>query len=144
MNFVEFIERAISVPFVDGGRGWDGWDCWGLVRMAYAELRGVELPMHSDDHSGVRDFRRLAELMEAERQLESWTAVDEKDAQPLDVALLRLRNRPMHVGVAIGQGRFIHAEEDAGTAIERWNRPPWRGVGIDRVEGFYAYRPPGG
>ena len=37
------VNDFLQVPYVDGGRDWSGFDCWGCVRMARAELFGKSL-----------------------------------------------------------------------------------------------------
>lgn len=142
MNFGQFVDKATSVQFLAGGRNWDGWDCWGLVRTAYQDVRNTTLPMHSDDHRSIRHLERLEELMRAGAAFEGWEKISERDAQPMDALLLILRGRACHIGLVVDPRRrlFLHAEEDAGTTIEQWNRLPWRGGAVDRVEGFYAHR----
>lgn len=43
MTAQEFINRALSVPWVRWGSDWDGADCFGLVVMWHRHVLGVEL-----------------------------------------------------------------------------------------------------
>lgn len=52
------IERYLMTPYADGGRGPDALDCYGLVRLARAEMFGLPLlPCHGavspDDKRGM-------------------------------------------------------------------------------------------
>ncbi len=48
--------RLVGIPFIAGGRGWDGCDCWGLLLLAYREVLGIELPSY--DRAGAGDVPR--------------------------------------------------------------------------------------
>ena len=58
----EFIVKAIKVPFVDKGREYSGWDCWGSVCCFYRDVKGVILPQYLDYDSST-EYRQLQELI---------------------------------------------------------------------------------
>lgn len=128
----------MGLPFRDHGRGRDGADCWGGVRLVLRELRGIVLPDYGtgypDTDSGdaisvairdglVRDFQRV-----------------QKPA-PFDLVIFALCGKPWHVGLVVDRTRFLHwpqpnKEGIGGTSrIERFTDSIWR----NRVEGFYRY-----
>lgn len=39
------LERYMASEYVNGGRVWPQWDCWGLVRQAFIDIHGIYLPM---------------------------------------------------------------------------------------------------
>lgn len=140
MEIGQFVERALGVPFRDHGRSWESWDCWGLVVVAYEEVCGISLPSYAEQYEATRgrsSLRQMQGIYALERA--SWERVWVPVA--MDVVLLKVLDRPVHVGlvVAPSRGLMIHAEEGANTALERWDRPPWAGAGYDKVEGFYRY-----
>ena len=45
---VNWTSRYVGIPFVDGGRGIDGLDCWGLFLLVYLEQFGIELPSYGE------------------------------------------------------------------------------------------------
>ena len=135
MNITEFARLAIDVPFLERGRGWRGWDCWGLIQAGHREILGVSLPSYAE---GYRDTghsaesrRRLAALLE--RNKGAWRRVLRPRA--CDVVLLNIAGRPIHVGLAIDAGLMLHAEARIDTVIERLASPMW----ARRIEGFYRY-----
>ncbi len=99
--------RYVGIPFADRGRDRAGCDCWGLVRLAYAEELGIDLPSYGE--ISVTELRRIAERMEGARDHGPWSAVHE--VQAFDVLLMagRVGGRvAAHVGLSIGGGRVLH------------------------------------
>lgn len=118
-------EKYLDKPFAYWGRGPEEYDCYGLLKQIYKDVRGIELP----DYQSAEDIERIAALMAA--GLNDWKEVDE---QP-DVAIMfRVKGYGGHVGYSIGGGRFIHTwEKSCGVCIERLQT--WQ----SRIIGFYDY-----
>jgi len=131
MTMDEFIERALSVPFVIGGRAYDGWDCWGLVFVAYRDVFGIEINNLSEKYDAI-NIRELHKVVESEKP--EWLQVD----RPLfgDVALFRVGRYETHVALVLPGGRMIHCEERTGTISERLNTLIW----VNRNVGYYRNR----
>lgn len=123
--------EAMGRPYRLGGRGDDGagFDCSGLIQYAYGQ-HGILLPRVSTDqaHSGVGIPREVEQLVPGD--------------------LLTFSRKPggttvTHVGMYVGDGRFIHSSsthgvmESALTADDpegRWWMKRW--VGVRRVLGY--------
>ena len=132
MDFRLDTDDLIGIPYLERGRTREGCDCWGLFRLVYLSF-GIALPDHRDDYVSVTDSREILRLLEA--GLPEWRAVPEGEERPVDGLLLRLAGRPYHVGVIIGQGRFIHTMDKAGACIESY-----RSVAYNRrVLGFFRH-----
>ena len=126
----QFIEKAISVPFVSRGRSFDGWDCFGLVVRAYRDVFGVEIPDYGDRYKDTRDFRSIHELFR--EGMASWKKVVDDHPEVGDVAVIFRQGRPIHAGIVVVDGRHIlHSEELVGTVCE----PIYR----FRLEGIYRW-----
>lgn len=126
---MQIVADLIGVPFADGGRGPDAFDCWGLCREVFRRF-GVELPDYEiccyDAESFIHQFTE-------ERPL--WRR-HEPPGIPVP-ALIAIRfNAPNvnHVGVYIGDGKFLHTREKTGVVVELLCSPAWR----RRIEGFYT------
>ena len=133
MNLEEFVTRALETPFRARGRSLsDGWDCWGLVRSAYAELLGVELPSYGDDYLNTKDLAHLRSLVGS--HLGDWERTD-GPARLGDVALFRIEGQPVHVGLCVDHRRVLHVLEKQGTFIEPFNSMVWK----RRLDGVYRY-----
>jgi cell wall-associated NlpC family hydrolase len=85
--------QNIGVPYRFGGNNpKSGFDCSGLVNHVYREALGIALP---------RTSRQLASV---------GVAVAETDLRPGDLVFFNTRGAPnSHVGIYLGEGRFIHA-----------------------------------
>ncbi|MBJ7265231.1 MAG: C40 family peptidase [Burkholderiaceae bacterium] len=87
--------EAIGTPYVFGGDDpEDGFDCSGLVSFVFKEIAGLNLP------------RRAIE------QRAEGKNVSRAKLQPGDLvffATTRNRARVSHVGIYIGDGKFVHA-----------------------------------
>lgn len=109
----------IGLPFVDKGRDRAGLDCWGLVRLVFAEKRGITLPDFSD--ISAYDARRVAGAIAAECETPSWLPVMRGAEQEFDVVVMRgpifatdgrAYGLPRHVGVVTDDRRVLHIEKD--------------------------------
>lgn len=116
--------RFIGIPFVAGGSGPCGLDCYGLVKWVYWDLLRLELPELSGGF-WQRDDAARAEWVQRAADAE-WVPVDEDDIQPLDVLLFRVDNYPSHVALAIGGDRMLHVLDGMDSVVDRWTAPLWR------------------
>lgn len=122
----------VGIPFKEKGRDRNGCDCWGLVRLVLAERYGFDLPDLSDGYATTKDAAAIVGLYDGEKS--NWRKVEQ--GQPGDVLVLRIKGRPTHVGLVIGEGRFLHVDRGIDATIERYDSPHWR----NRVEAFYRHR----
>lgn len=86
--------EAIGTPYSWGGDDADGFDCSGLVLYVYREIAGLELP-------------RTARAQRSEGK----TVSAKKELRPGDLVFFATRGRGVtsHVGIYIGQNKFVHA-----------------------------------
>ena len=124
-------EAYVGLPYADKGRDRDGVDCWGLVRLVYAELMAIELPSHTQGYVSASE---LADVTRAIRgHMRPWAPVARP--HPLDVVLLRLAGSPAHVGLIVGGGFMLHVHAGIDTALERIDTLVWR----RRIVGYYRH-----
>jgi cell wall-associated NlpC family hydrolase len=103
--------RNRGQPYVWGGASRGGFDCSGFICYIFNKKRGMKLP-----HS-------------ASAQARYGTAVNSQDLQPGDVVFFRTYRRGIsHVGMYIGDNRFIHAANSR------------KDVRIDTLTGYYGNR----
>ena len=103
--------QTVGVQYRYGGRSPDtGFDCSGLITHVFERAWGVILPSGTDALSKVGKSIRLKEL------------------EPGDLVFYNTRNRPFsHVGIYIGEGRFLHAPRPGATVrVESVDTNYWR------------------
>lgn len=101
----------IGIHYRYGGNSPEhGLDCSGLVRYVFKEAQGAELPRTSEEIS------KLGE------------AVNKQDLQPGDLVFFNTLKRTFsHVGIYLGDDKFIHAPSSGGTVrIENMDLSYWR------------------
>lgn len=125
--------RYIGLPFRAHGRGREGLDCWGLVRLVMAEQFSVPLPSFVMDYQSPFDSKSVAQLIDV--QCKSWRSVKAGSERCGDVIVLRIRGLPTHVGIVLGDQHMLHIERSIDSAIERYDRHQWK----NRVHGFYRH-----
>lgn len=81
---------TLGRPYRYGAEGPEAFDCSGLVEFAYAQA-GFSVPRTSGDQ-----YRRA-------------TPVPLAEARPGDLLFFRYGRKVSHVGIYLGDGRFIHA-----------------------------------
>ena len=110
----EVIIRAISLvgtPYRYGGTQPEtGFDCSGLIGFVFNEAAGLRLP------------RTTRELIDIEAK-----AIDHNDLQAGDLIYFNSRGgRVSHIGIYVGEGRFVHAPSSGGVVrIDKLNTPYW-------------------
>lgn len=115
--------RALSLvgtPYRYGGNTPDGgFDCSGLVTYVYRDMLDLRLP---------RTSRELAGWQGARIPLDRLAAAD--------LVFFGDRGDVSHVGIYVGEGRFVHAPRTGGTVrLDRLDGPYWRDhyTGASRV-----------
>lgn len=101
---------AAGVDYRSGGRSHQtGFDCSGLVAFVFHEAYGLALP-----HSTLA-------------QSELGEPIDAPALQPGDLVFFNTRRKPYsHVGIYMGEGRFIHAPRKGSVVrTENMRAPYW-------------------
>lgn len=112
------LDDLIGKPYINHGRGPDGYDCYGLV-MEVERRMGTDMPDFE-----YKDFRGVLEC-NSERLLKEGRAVEIEEPVPGALCLFRnFRGMASHIGVYIGDDLFIHCHYRRGVCIERFS--PYR------------------
>jgi hypothetical protein len=122
----------IGLPYRRGGRERPAVDCWGLVRLVYAEQLGIELDPHGDT---------VGVLGQIAAEARAWIPVPASELRTADVLLLRRIGRPFHVGVVIDPGLLLHTDEGHDAVLQPLARIADRFQGY-RHPGLVPGRPP--
>ena len=121
------MNHLIGKPFIDGGRGPEGYDCYGVLRAVYSE-HGVELPEINVSVYAAKLAQGVIDLEAASR----WEKIDSPEV-PCAVLMRGSQGFADHIGVWIGGGKIIHTQINQGVIVQR------RHDLKNRIKGFYRY-----
>ena len=131
------LDAFLAIPYLEGGRTYGGVDCWGLARLVTG-LYGRPIPDIDTVCMGPK-ARHAAMAMPDK----GWQRHIPGDGIPANAAApliltLRLDHPKLfhHVGVFVGGGRFLHAQQDVGVSLARLLDFP------GRIGGFYSWGDP--
>lgn len=127
------VDDFVGLPYREGGRGPDAYDCYGIVAAVFRTLRGIELPDWHQDRPGQQGASRaisaaLAGEVDGGRSVKVDTPAD------FDIAIIGSKVRPHHVGVVYGGG-VLHACREYGSI---WQTFPRFAMTYPNVE-FYRW-----
>lgn len=120
----------LGVPYKRGGSSQDkGFDCSGFTRHIFETSFGLLLPRRVDDQASAAGL----------------VPVRKEDLQPGDLVFFNTLKRTFsHVGIYIGEGRFIHSPRPGGEVrVENMGVAYWtkRFTGARRAEVIAAPAP---
>lgn len=114
--------QLVGTPYRFGGASPEGgFDCSGLVLYVHQAAGGPRLP------------RTVREQMAMPLPI-----VPEGQRVAGDLVFFGQQGRPNHIGIYVGEGRFVHAPSTGGTVrLDRLDSPYWRTryLGTRRVPG---------
>lgn len=101
----------VGTPYLYGGNTpQSGFDCSGLVAYVYRDMLDLRLPRTSRELALVQGPRIKPEKLAA-----------------ADLVFFGSKGRVSHVGIYVGEGRFVHAPSTGGTVrLDRLDGPYWR------------------
>ena len=101
----------VGTPYRYGGNTPEsGFDCSGLVAYVYREMLDLKLPRTSRDLAAVQGPK-----------------IDPKRLAPGDLVFFGSSGSVSHVGIYVGEGRFVHAPSTGGTVrLDSLGGPYWK------------------
>lgn len=107
---LDFIEEWYGVPYKFGGTTKNGIDCSAFVQELYGEVYNMDV---------VRTSR---EQFEASKYVKNY-----EDLKVGDLVFFKIRTRAIsHVGVYLGEGKFIHASRSKGVVVSDLDHVYWK------------------
>ncbi|MGM9426494.1 C40 family peptidase [Hydrogenophaga sp. MI9] len=101
----------LGVPYRYGGSSVEtGFDCSGLVRAVFEQSVGKILPRRADQQAAATEV------------------IDRSDLKPGDLVFFDTMRRAFsHVGIYVGEGKFIHAPRSGGAVrVEDMRQAYWQ------------------
>ncbi|QKT04634.1 C40 family peptidase [Ectothiorhodospiraceae bacterium 2226] len=96
-----------GTPYRLGGNSRRGIDCSAFVQTTYAERFGHRLPRSTEDQARHGQPVRRDQL------------------QAGDLVFFRTGRKTRHVGIYMGDSRFLHASTSQGVTVSRLDNPYW-------------------
>nr|WP_281500663.1 NlpC/P60 family protein [Kordiimonas marina] len=124
----------LGIPFVPHGRDYTGADCYGLVRLFYADVMGVHLPRLRGLVRDVGNPRETGPLMRGEAHGPLWRPVP--DPAFGDILAFGTPALFTHVGIYLRPGLMLHTRTGTDSTPERYDSPIWQ----PRLQGFFRYK----
>lgn len=126
------IEKYLGVPYKHHGRTMEGLDCWGFLKLVYADL-GFRL-FDIEDLQYEKVWGLKGKDYFKDNYFHDWDRAQVPEV--LDgVLFLNSRGVANHAGVALAGRRFIHCCR-AGVVVSRLDDPSWK----TKIEGFYRLK----
>jgi cell wall-associated NlpC family hydrolase len=133
INATDLVANAmgfLGVPYRRGGNSAEsGFDCSGFVQAMYQNTIGLVLPRRAKEQAAATE------------------KIDKQDLQPGDLVFFNTMRRAFsHVGIYIGEGKFIHSPKPgAQVRVENLSQGYWqrRFNGAHRVLGLEPAEPAG-
>jgi cell wall-associated NlpC family hydrolase len=107
---IKTAHALLGSPYKYGGMTPEGFDCSGFVGYVYRNAAGVALPRET--HALVRTGR----------------PVSVAELRPADLVYFKIEHqKPLHVGIYLGEGTFIHSPSTRGKVnIQRLDQDYWK------------------
>ena len=113
----------IGIPYKDRGRGFDAGDCWNVCWLFHRHIMGNDVPDYVIDYTGAGDRHSVSAAIE--NNIGRWVKID-GEPQYGDVLVFSICGLPIHTGVYIGNGEFLHALKGCNSCIETLNSITWQ------------------
>jgi hypothetical protein len=102
--------QLVGTPYKFGGTTPAGFDCTGYLAYIFRKAAGITLPRTSIE------------------QIQAGAPLTPSQLQPADLVYFRIdRKKDLHLGLYLGEGRFIHAPSSGGVVnIQSLETEYWR------------------
>ena len=112
------LSRWVGVAYGFGGTIDSSLDCWQLVRLFAKEELGRDYPQYMYDTENDKNLLAARVYIANETGLNgAWQAVETPEAG--DVLIFRLKGIPIHCGIFVGNGDFLHTLKGRYSCLER-------------------------
>jgi cell wall-associated NlpC family hydrolase len=133
-----FISTIIDVPYVLGGRDYNGMDCWGLVVLAYAYFYNIDIPEYRE--TAFQYNRGGLTAKDIQDHINTTAPFFEVETPEFgDFVLINIYGNPVHIGFMVDESNMLHISEKSGLSCVNIRGKKW----INRIQGFYRYNKTG-
>ncbi len=132
-------KKYTNIPYKEFGRDFNGVDCYGLIALIYKEEKNIIIP----DYTELAYNKTRYDIKNQEDHILksigiAW--VFENKPKTFDVLIFNKGSNckiTSHIGLYMGNNKFIHVLENFPSYIERLNNPLWKSrlYGVMRFNG---------
>ena len=97
-----------GTPYEYGGNTTDGVDCSGLVKSVYNNSFDIQLPRVTT------------------QQIKEGIFVKRKNLKVGDLVFFKIKKKGHHVGIYVGENKFMHGSSSHGVIISSLNNSYWK------------------
>lgn len=125
-------ENYVGIPYLSRGRSrYEGCDCWGLVRLVYADEMGILLPSFRTAYESAQDMVEVEGVISKRK-----SGFDEvEEPRTADIVLCRVLGYETHVGIYVGDQRMLHVMKGTGACIVSLQSAMWK----RRIVGYFRH-----
>lgn len=127
----DLLKKFLSIPYKHAGRGFDGADCYGGIKLWYDQFLNIEIWDIEEDYP--EDWRWKGKAYFINNYHREWQKVITPKRH--DVILFRLGSEINHAGIYLGSGKFFHVCRAGGVIAQLGDRR-WQ----SRLEGYYRLK----
>lgn len=122
-------KRYVGIPYKAKEESLSGCDCWGLVKLIYKQVMGINIT--SPDYNDP--MNRLEINGVANKHKTTYRKIDYDKRKAGDIILFNILGLTTHCGFILDDQKMIHTQKATNSVIEDYTRSKW----ISRIEGIY-------
>lgn len=113
---VDLVRSILGAPWVNGARGPEEFDCWGVVHWCYKQILEIDLPWFPCDAHDLRAVTREFSNCSSSPQ---WELVD-RPKRGMEIVLMSSGRLLHHVGLWLpfDGGRVLHSLQGVGVRLQ--------------------------
>lgn len=125
--------KYIGIKYKDKGGTQSGIDCYGLVRLFYKDEFNIELPDYRSFYSSSTDQESVSNAVLTKRS----QVLEEVEVPEFgDIIIFNIKGYPVHVGIYLEKGDFLHSLSGRDSCIENLRSLTWS----RRVDSIWRYK----
>jgi len=109
--------KYLNIPYKSKGRDFSGVDCYGLLLLIFKEEKNIILPDYTENKE-LREWYHTKDVHVLDNIAKLWRPVKNEEFKVFDVHnFLDEHHILSHVGINIGDFKFLHVLDDRFTEI---------------------------
>lgn len=131
---MSWVNQYVGLPYADQGRDRTGCDCWGLVRLVYAEQLGIHLLSYTSEYASADEVAEVGSLINRDAVGGPWSLT--ATPKMFDVLVFRRGLVASHVGIRLNRNKMLHIAAGEQAKVQDYTSSIWG----KRYLGAYRHR----